>query len=210
MPKLHGVAGSPFVRKVRVALAEKGVEYEHVAVMPFGQPPEYLAISPLGKIPCYEDQGNAIPDSSVIIDYLEHVHPEPPLYPKDPIDRARALFLEEYCDTKVVEVTATVFRERFVKPNFFQQEPDEAAIKQALEVDLPPVLDYLDAQIGDKPFLVGGQFSIADIAATSPFVNFAMAGESVDAERWPRLADYVQRILSRPHYKAVVEGEGPP
>ncbi len=210
MPKLHGVAGSPFVRKVRVALAEKGIEYEHIVVMPFGQTPEYLAISPLGKIPCYEDQGNAIPDSSVIIDYLEHVHPEPALYPKDPAERARALFLEEYCDTKLIEVTVPVFQERFVKPNFFQEEPDEERVRQALEEDIPPIFDYLEAQIGDKPYLVGGAFSIADIAATSPFVNFAMAGGEVDAARWPKLGEYISRIQSRPAYKSVIESERPP
>ena len=209
MPTLHGVAGSPFVRKVRVALGEKGVDYEHVVVMPFGQTPEYFAISPLGKVPCYEDQGTAIPDSSVIIDYLENVHPKPALYPSDPLDRAKALFLEEYADTKLAEVLLTVFRERFVNKNFFQKEPDEAVVKEALEVKIPPVLDYLEAQLGDKPFLVGGQFSIADIAVTSPFVNFAMAEETVDAARWPRLADYVQRVHARPVYKAVIEGEGP-
>lgn len=205
MPTLHGVAGSPFVRKVIVALAEKGIEYEHVMVMPFNQTDEYYAISPLGKVPCYEDQGAAIPDSSVIIDYLEHVNPTPALYPSDPIQRAQALFLEEYADTKLGDVVGTVFRQRFVNPKFFQQEPDEEIVKQALEVDIPPVFDYLEGQIADKPFLIGGQFSIADIAVASPFVNFGLGGEKVDASRWPKLADYVERMHARPSYKVAIE-----
>lgn len=205
MPTLHGVAGSPYVRKVIVALAEKGIEYEHVNVMPFGQSEEYFAISPLGKIPCYEDQGAAIPDSSVIIGYLEQVHPTPALYPADPIERAQALFFEEYADTKLVEVLLTVFRQRFINPNFFQQDSDEEIVKEALEVKIPPVLDYLEAQIADKPFLVGGHFSVADIAVASPFVNFAIAKETVDASRWPKLADYVERMHSRPAYKTAIE-----
>ena len=205
MPTLHGVAGSPYVRKVIVALAEKGIEYEHVNVMPFGQSEEYFAISPLGKIPCYEDQGAAIPDSSVIIGYLEQVHPTPALYPADPIERAQALFFEEYADTKLVEVLLTVFRQRFINPNFFQQESDEEIVKEALEVKIPPVLDYLEAQIADKAFLVGGHFSVADIAVASPFVNFAIAKEKVDASRWPQLADYVERIHARPAYKTAIE-----
>lgn len=209
MPTLHGVAGSPYVRKVRVALGEKGVEYEHVAVMPFGQTPEYFAISPLGKVPCYEDQGTAIPDSSVIIDYLERVHPTPALYPTEPIERAKALFLEEYADTKLVEVLLVVFRERFVNKNFFQKEPDEAIVKESLEVQIPPVLEYLEARIDGKAFMVGTEFSIADIAVASPFVNFAMAGETVDASRFPQLAEYVQRMHSRPVYKQVIESETP-
>ena len=205
MPTLHGAAGSPFVRKVIVALAEKGIEYEHVMVMPFNQTDEYYAISPLGKVPCYEDQGVAIPDSSVIIDYLEHVNPTPALYPSDPIQRAQALFLEEYADTKLGDVVGTVFRQRFVNPKFFQQEPDEEIVKQALEVDIPPVFDYLEGQIADKPFLIGGQFSIADIAVASPFVNFGLGGEKVDASRWPKLADYVERMHARPSYKVAIE-----
>ena len=205
MPTLHGVAGSPYVRKVIVALAEKGIEYEHVNVMPFGQSEEYFAISPLGKIPCYEDQGAAIPDSSVIIGYLEQVHPTPALYPADPIERAQALFFEEYADTNLVEVLLTVFRQRFINPNFFQQESDEEIVKEALEVKIPPVLDYLEAQIADKAFLVGGHFSVADIAVASPFVNFAIAKEKVDASRWPQLADYVERIHARPAYKTAIE-----
>lgn len=209
MPTLHGVKGSPYVRKVRVALGEKGIDYEHVSVMPFGQTPEYLAISPLGKVPCYEDDGTAIPDSSVIIDYLEGIHPKPALYPKEPKERAKALFLEEYADTKLGEVLLTVFRERFVNKNFFQKEPDEAIVKEALEVKIPPVLDYLEAQIGENAFMVGNQFSIADIAVASPFVNFAMGGETVDASRWPQLAEYIQRMHSRPAYKAAIESESP-
>jgi glutathione S-transferase len=173
--------------------------------MPFGQTEEYYAISPLGKVPCYEDQGAAIPDSSVIIDYLEHVHPTPALYPSDALERAQALFLEEYADTKLGDVVGTVFRQRFVNPNFFQQDPDEEIVKQALKVDIPPVFDYLEGQIADKPFLVGGHFSIADIAVASPFVNFALAKEKVDAKRWPQLADYVERMHARPSYKVAIE-----
>lgn len=207
MPTLHGVAGSPYVRKVRVALGEKGIEYEHIPVMPFGQTPEYYAISPLGKVPCYEDQGTAIPDSSVIIDYLEHVHPNPALYPAGAIERAQALFLEEYADTKLAEVLLPIFRERFVNKNFFQKDPDEALIKQALEVDIPPVFDYLEGRIDGKAFLVGTEFSVADIAVASQFVNFGMGGETVDAGRWPQLAEYVARIHARPVYKQVIESE---
>ena len=87
MPKLHGANLSPFVRKVRIALAEKGIEYEHEQVLPFGQTPEYMALSPLGKVPCYQDGDVTIPDSSVIIDYIDHVEPNPPLYPTDPGQR---------------------------------------------------------------------------------------------------------------------------
>jgi glutathione S-transferase len=207
MPKLHGANLSPFVRKVRVALAEKNIAYESVPVVPFGLSPEFLKLSPLGKIPVYQDGDFSVPDSSVIIDYLERTHPKPALYPTDPKLRARALFLEEYADTRVVETLSPVFFQRFVQVNLFKKPADEAIIKEALEVKLPPVMEFLESTIGDNDYAVGNQFSIADIALTSPFVNFAIAGEKLDAKRWPHVAAYVQKIHGRPSYKPIVEGD---
>lgn len=207
MPTLHGVGLSPFVRKVRVALAEKNIEYEHIQQVPFGQPEEYFKISPLGKIPCLTEGDWALPDSSCIIAYLERVHPKPALYPSDPKEFGRALWYEEYCDTKLVNALTTVFFQRFVRPNFFKEEADEEIIQKALTEELPPILDYLEGEIGDRAFLVGSHFSIADIAATSPFVNFAHGKEKIDTGRWPKVAAYVERIHSRPSYKPIIEEE---
>lgn len=207
MPKVHGVTLSPFVRKVRFALAEKGIDYENEPVVPFGQTPEFLKISPLGKIPVYEDGDFTVPDSSVIIDYLEHTQPAPPLYPSDPKLRAKTLFIEEYADTRLVEILSTPFFQRYVQVNFFQKEPDEAACREAIDEKLPPTLDYLQDVVGDGEFAVGDQFSVADIALTAPFVNFYLAGERIDAGRWPGFAAYVERIHGRPAIKPIVEAD---
>ncbi len=77
-PILHGSNISPYVRKVRVALAYKGIEYDDVQQIPFGAPPEFVAKSPLSKIPCWEEGELILPDSSVILSYLEHRYPDPP------------------------------------------------------------------------------------------------------------------------------------
>jgi glutathione S-transferase len=207
MPTLHGVNLSPFVRKVRVALAEKGIAHDQEQVLPFGQTPEFYAISPLGKIPVWQEGDFTLPDSSVIIDYLERTHPEPALYPTDARERAHALWLEEYADTRVVDVLTTVFFQRFVAPTFLQQETDTALVEETLTERIPPVFDYLEQRIGDRDVLVGNHFSIADIAVTSPFVNFRIAGETPDAGRWPKLAGYVDRMFARPAYKPIVEGD---
>ena len=73
---VYGANLSPFVRKVRVALAEKGLEYKLDQVSPFSPPPEFLAISPLKRIPAFRDtdlpEPNSLADSSIICDYLEH------------------------------------------------------------------------------------------------------------------------------------------
>lgn len=208
-PVLHGSNVSPFVRKVRVALAFKGVEYDDVQQIPFGAPPEFVAKSPLSKIPLWEEGDLLLPDSSVILSYLEHRHPDPPLLPAAPAPRARALWFEEYADSKVATVLAGVFFERVVKPAVFKQDTSQAVIDHALTKELPLVFDYLTQCLGDDEFMVGGAFSIADIAITSPFVNFGIAGESVDAKRWPQVADYVQRVHSLPCYAPIVKGDQP-
>ncbi len=206
MPIIHGVNASPFVRKTRVAFAEKGIDYDLNPVMPFGQTAEYLAKSPLGKVPCYEDGDFILPDSSCIIAYIERAHPDPALYPSDPKEFGRALWYEEYADTRLVENLAVPFFERVVK-GMLKQETDEARVKKVLAEDIPPVFDYLEGEIGDREVLVGTHFSVADIAICSPFVNFMHAGESVDAARGPRLAAYVERIHARPSFKALIEEE---
>jgi len=206
MPILHGVALSPFVRKVRVALAEKSIAYEHDPVLPFGQTDEYRRKSPLGKIPCWEDGDYVLPDSSAIIAYLERAHPEPALYPSDPKQLGRALWYEEYADTKLADVLTTVFFQRFVQPRFFKQAPDEARIAESLEA-AATIFDYLEGEIGERDVMVGSHFGIADIAIGSMFVNFEHGGERVDAARWPRLAAYVGRVHARPSYKGIIEEE---
>ena len=199
MSTLHGINASPFVRKTRIALKEKGIDYELAPVMPINVSDEFKQISPLGKIPVYSPQdGVNIPDSSVIIAYLEKVQPQPPLYPSDPVDFARALFLEEYGDSAVVNAAGTVFRQRIVAPMFLGETTDEAVVKEALEVTLPPLLTYLDKQAEAGEFLVGGAFSVADIGITSPFINLLHTGETVDAGSYPNLARYLGGMFARP------------
>jgi glutathione S-transferase len=208
MPTLYGTLGSPFVRKAIVALTEKGIAYEHDPVVPFGANPEYRKISPLGKIPAYRDGDRTLADSSVIIAYLERTHLEPPLYPSDPYDYARALWFEEYGDDGMAPILGTkIFFARVIGPRFFNQPADEAVVKKVLDEEVPPLFDYLEKEIGDKKFLVGNRFTIADIGIATVFVNFQHAGCSVDAKRWPKLAAYIERIHNRPSFKAVIDKE---
>jgi predicted NUDIX family NTP pyrophosphohydrolase len=89
---------SPFVRKVRVFLAEKGLDYQHENINPFGPPEGWREISPLGRIPAFKDGDKVVNDSSVICAYLERRFPKPALYPTDDYDYARALWFEEFAD----------------------------------------------------------------------------------------------------------------
>lgn len=207
MPTILGVNLSPFVRKTRVFCAEKGIGVQIQPVFPASPDPEFRKKSPLGKIPCWEDGDFVLPDSSCICAYLERVHPEPPLYPTDLREYGRALWYEEYADTRLLEGTIVPFVQRIVNAKFMNQASDEDLIRKTLTEVTPPIFDYLEGEIGGHEYLVGNRFSIADIATATFFVNFEHAGETVDARRWPRLASYLERVLSRPSFKALIEEE---
>ncbi|HEY1709136.1 MAG TPA: glutathione S-transferase family protein [Rhizomicrobium sp.] len=210
---IYGSNVSPFVRKVRVVLAEKGQAYTLEPVNPFTPPPEFLAISPLKRIPVLRDtevaEPNTLPDSSIICDYLEHKFPTPALYPKDAFARGRALWFEEYADSIVAATVGTgLFFERVVK-RMLRQQPDEAVCQKTLGEKLPPLLDYLNRELMGREYLVGDAFSIADISVGTMFVNFAHAGETIDAGRWADLAAFVARVHARPSFKALIDEESP-
>ena len=206
---LYGAAGSPFVRKVRVVLAEKGLAYDREVVIPINVSPEYRKISPLGKIPAFRDGDRTLADSSIICAYLEQKHPKPPVYPADPCDHARALWFEEYGDSALVAVTGPkIFFKKVVAPRIFNQPCDDAAVAQAVEQDLPPLFDYLESQL-DGPFFVGGTFSIADIGIATQLVNLRHAGFGVNAGRWPKLGRWVAAVHERPSFRALIEEERP-
>ncbi len=208
MPKLLGAFGSPFVRKVFVALKEKGIPFEHEQVIPIGVSAEYRKISPLGRIPAYQDGDKTLADSSVIIAYLERTHPQPALYPSDAYDYARALWFEEYGDGGLAPIIGPkIFFAKIVAPRFFKREPNLAEIQKVVDEELPPMFDYLEGEIGNNEYLVGNRFSVADIGVATQFVNFMLAGYSVDAKRWPKLAAYITRIHNRPSFKEAIETE---
>ena len=209
MRKLHGVGASPFVRKVRVALAEKGLDYELEPVFPFGVSADFKKISPLGKIPVLQEDDYYLPDSSAILDYLDAAYPSKSLYPKDAKDRGKAVFLEEYADGGISgKLTGVIFFQRIVGPRFMGQQTDEAAVQKAIDEEAPIVCDYLEGQLaGGKQYLVNGEMTVADIAVTSQFVNLAHANFTVDKTRWPNLAAYLDRMMTRPSFASLITEE---
>lgn len=205
MLEIHGVNVSAFVRKTRVALAEKGIEYKLIPANPFAPTPEFLQLTPLGKIPVLRDENVTLPDSSCIIAYLERRFPERSVYPADVAQFGRALFYEEYADTRLYETLAPVFVQRVLVP-MMGGTPDEAKI-QSCVARAPEIFDYLEGEVGDRQWLVGDRFSIADISVASPFINWGYAGERLDTARWPRLIAFLERAHSRPSFRSLIEEE---
>ncbi|MDF1817938.1 MAG: glutathione S-transferase family protein [Immundisolibacteraceae bacterium] len=205
MSKLIGAPLSPFVRKVRVYLEERGLPFESEPMVPGSEDPEFRKISPLGKIPGFVDGDFAVSDSSVIMAYLENKH-GPALCPTAPVDLARALWFEEYGDSAEFELfIAGIFFPQVVSPILHGTTPDAGAIQASVD-RLPEVFDYLETQINGE-YLVGDQFTLADIGVVSPFVNLQYAGHQPDPARWPKLASYVAGILNRPSFQASMRDE---
>ena len=186
---------SPYVRKVLAVLHLKGVAYEIDPIVPFFGNDAFSALSPLRRIPVYRDGKVTLCDSTVICEYLEDRHPAPPVYPREPADRARARWLEEFADTRMGEVIIwRLFNQVAINPRVFGVPTDEAILSRARDVELPNVLDYLESQLPERGFLFG-EISIADISIATFFRNAAFSSYRIDAARWPRCAAFIERTL---------------
>lgn len=213
---LYGVIFAPFVRKVRVVLAAKGIAHHQVSVMPGAMDAGFLAKSPLSKVPVWEEADFVLPDSSAICAYLERLVPSPSVYPSGPRAFASSLFWEEYADTRVVEAVEPIFYERVVRPHVLRQTCNEAVVQRQLEEVVPSVFDQLESlylspgplrtlATGDGPG--GAALEISAIAVWSPIVNLEHVGLGVDAARWPGLAAFMTEMNAHPVLRPIVMQE---
>lgn len=206
MIKIHGVHGSPYVRKVFISLDYKGVEFELIPQMPFQHDPDYLKLNPLGKVPTLVDGQLVIGDSKVICRYIESRHPTRPLYPSEIEQRALAEWFEDLGGGRVTELATGIFFQRYMRPNVLKQPTDEKLVTAIIEKQLPPMLDYLESKIPDDGFIFG-DFSMADLALVSPFVNAEYAGYTVDANTWTKLSSLIDHVKRIPEVSNVLEKE---
>ena len=206
MPTLFGASLSPFVRKTRSFLLEKGIAYEHDPVSPFALTDEHRKITPMGKIPFFRDGELDLADSSIICAYLERTRPDPRLYPDDPAEFAKSLWYEEYADSAVVNAISPVFFNRVVK-RIMKAEPDEDTIRNAIDELMPPVFSYLNEQVLGRDYLVSDGLTIADVATGAQLQGLAHCGVELDAGRWPELARYARGILERPSFSKLFAEE---
>ena len=202
---VYGSTLSPFVRKVLVVAAEKGLEVETRASRPGEPPPEgFEEASPFRKIPALRDGDFTLADSTAIAVYLDAKHPEPRLIPEEPQARGRVMWFDEFSDTISQPSKLKIFFNRVVAP-MIGRPADEAAAQKAEAEELPRIYAYLERVAPPAgSFLVGDRLSLADISVASPFVNLQHAGSPLDAAAYPRLAAWVEPILARPSFAALV------
>ncbi len=204
--QVFGSPFSPFVRKVHVVAAEKGIAVEMLPGNGPGASAEFLAASPFRKIPAMKHGDYALADSTAIAIYLDALQPTPAIYPAEPRARGRAVFFEEFADTVLAAAGGKVVFNRVVKPRLLKQECDEDMVQQG-ESELVPLMAWFEGQVPESGWLVGDAFSIADISVASVFTTLALAGIAPDRAAHPRTAAWLARVAARAAWVAVAAVE---
>lgn len=192
---------SPYGQKVKIALAEKGIEFESVQPGAIGsgqaQGP-FAAVSPRGEVPVLVEGATAVFDSTVILEYIEERWPEPALLPAAPAERARVRMLEDAMDTHFEAITWGLSEVR----NFGRGEGALAGRLEAAARDqLAGWYRWLTKQLGTRTWFNGADFGWGDLCVV-PFLNGAVGfGHAVAGS----LAQWHERANGRASVSACVE-----
>jgi len=197
MIKLYTFPPSTNSRKVRIALLEKGLEFERVNVdltKREQKNPEYLKIHPFGQIPALDDEGFIIYDSTVINEYLEDEYPYPPLMPKDSEGRVRVRLLEDLRDSHFNPYFVHIIHE-MRKP---EGERDAQRIDSA-RAEITKCFDRIEKELQGKEYLAG-PFTLADVAFMSNIELLDRFNIPVDTSKYPNTIAWIARIKARPSF----------
>jgi glutathione S-transferase len=203
--KLHGFPLSPFVRKVALVLAEKGLDFDWSPTNPRVPDEEFAAASPFHKIPALTDGDYALADSSAIVAYLDVAYPSPAMLPAEAKARGKAVFVDEVVDTIFIPAGAPMVLNRFLKPVIFGEAGDEEAAMAAEEAVKRP-LEWLESQAVANGWL-GEAFGVGDMAMCSVFKTLEYTGWTLDAAAYPALMALYDKVKARPSWVAVAERE---
>jgi glutathione S-transferase len=187
--KLYDNAFSPFARKVRLVLDWKGLAYEATDGLDKANARALAAVNGRIEVPTLIDGDVTVVNSSDIVAYLEHAHPERPVYPADPAGRVRARAWERCADTVIDPILADISYWSWAERS--DQMP--AGMKEAAQGDLDRIYDALERDLEDREF-VCGEVSIADLALFPHLSAVRPLGVPFSAERHPRLSAWLKRM----------------
>lgn len=239
MLELYHFDRSTAAQKVRILLAEKDLEWKSHVVNPGiksrdQHKPEYLKLNPRGVVPTLVHDGNVIRESTVIMEYIEDVFPEPPLRPADPVERARmrvwTKLIDEglHVDSRIVG-TCIAMRHVMLKedpklieehykamPEQTRRENDKINNEMGVESPLLPgalwrfkkTFTDIDNALAESPWLAGGSYSLADMSHGVYVSRLATFQIESLWDNLTRLKDWHGRIKARPSYKTAVEDWG--
>ncbi len=171
---LYGFPASTYVRTARMALEEKGVAYDLEPLAPHS--PEIDAINPFGKIPAFRHGELTLFETIAIACYVDEAFDGPPLQPKDGPARARMLqWMSAYVDNTYPALFPLVLQ-RLVVPGR-GGTPDEGAVAEAVP-KARRQMEVFDGALDDSPWLVGADFTLADLLLPPMIFYLRMMPES--------------------------------
>jgi maleylpyruvate isomerase len=203
---LHDYFRSGSAFRVRIVLNLKGLDYAQVAHhlrRAEHRAPDYLALNPQGLIPALEVDGDVLTQSLAICEYLEEIHPDPPILPADPIERAhvRAFAYAIACDIHPVQNLKVLERLRAMGHD---QEQINAWARQTIEEGLDACAKLIERQPG--PFCFGKSPTLADVCLVSILANARRFGAQL---RWPRLLEAEAAAMALPAFQAAAPERQP-
>lgn len=205
MPELFHDPMSPFCRKVRVVLDEKGFSFSLRAEDVSLRREAFLALNPAGEVPVLvEEDGSALADSRAIAEYLQEVQAEPDMLGTTPAERAETRRLVAWFDEKMyAEVTRSVIEEKILKWRQQRGPPDSRALSAAI-ANLRTHLGYIEYLIERRFWLAGEQFGLADIAAATQISCVDYVGY-ISWSSWETAREWYARVKSRPSFRPLLE-----
>lgn len=200
---------SPDCRKVRVALLEKELDFELRAEYIWERRDEFLALNPAGDVPVLvEPDGSALSGSNAICEFLDEVHPDPPLIGRQALGRAEVRRLVHWFDGKFDgEVTENLVGEKMMKRLLGQGAPNSKAVR-AGHANIHHHLDYIGYLTERRIWLAGDTFSLADITAAAHLSTIDYLGD-VPWKEHEEAKDWYARVKSRPSFRALLEDNVP-
>jgi Glutathione S-transferase len=197
--KLIGTLTSPYVRKVRVVLAEKKLDYQFVLDDVWAQDTTIVSANPLGKVPCLVlEGGEAVFDSRVIVEYLDTLSPVGKLIPPQGRERAEVKTWEALADGLLD--AAILARLEATWPGRKESERSQAWIDRQLG-KTQQALKAMSLGLGDKPYCSGIHLSLSDIAVgvALGWLEFRFPQIAWRAQ-YPNLGKLLDKLMQRPSF----------
>jgi glutathione S-transferase len=197
--ELYTARVCPYAHRSRLALLEKGLEFEHIEIDFQNKSEPFLAVSPYGKVPALFHDGKTIYESVIINEYLDEVFPNPPLMPESYAFRAKARIWTHYCTEYFTPDLYAVIRNR---------EPTKHAELAARAVERLRVVEReaFGKLSGDGPYWFGSQVSLTDLAWYPYFERLPAwthyRGLAIP-EDCPRLAAWAEAMAGRASVRQV-------
>ena len=189
----------PYAHRTRLALAEKGIDFELTEIDFKNKPERFLKVSAYGKVPAIVHDGVVVYESAIVNEYLDEVFPEPPLMPADPATRARVRVWIDYCDDHFLDDFYAAIRNR---------DPAKASEFKAKTEEHLRFIETagLREMSADGPYWLGDRISLLDLAYYPFFERFPAwthyRGIAIP-EDCTRLAAWLAVMAERPSVKAI-------